>query len=397
MTHSKTQVPVAGPPSGGERKRLTSFPKRPVAPRTAADAVDAVHQFVPWLHAHDAVGSHSLKVREALRSSGFRSEIFYEGAAPEAAGEGLHFSEYPAHAARSVILYQMAVGSVLADYLFARPEPMILWYHNLTPGSFFAEWDPALVDATQWGRAQLAMLAPRVSLALAVSAYNESEMLELDYLATEVVPIFFSGNPVPAQSTSVGDVSRVGEVRGARWLFVGRIVPNKAQHKLIEAFYCYRNLYDGSATLTIVGKPSCDPYFEACSALIEELGLGESITIAQSVDDAELECLYNDSDLLVCVSEHEGFCVPLLEAMAHRLPIVALSRAAVPETLGNAGILLQSGAPLDVAKAADTVMKNPQLRNEMVKRGLERVAAYSIEDASRRLISAIAPVTGHLG
>ena len=143
----------------------------------------------------------------------------------------------------------------------------------------------------------------------------------------------------PGPSTSPRTCARTRA--GRHWLFVGRLAPNKCQHDLIAAFAAYRPLYDHGARLTLIGSEAAPSYSDALYGLVDDLGLTAAVTFAGPVTDAELAAYYDDADVFVCLSRHEGFCVPLLEAMRHDVPVVALAAGAVPDTVGDAGVLLE--------------------------------------------------------
>ena len=152
-------------------------------------SVTAVHQFLPALLPGDACGIHTLEAQRALREAGFESEVFCEAIHEELEGRGHHFSEFAPYAKGSALIYHLATGSVLADFVNARPEPLVVDYHNLTPAEFFRRWDITVANAMSWGRSQLAMLSSRAAIGLADSTYNEQELIHLDYAMTAVVPI----------------------------------------------------------------------------------------------------------------------------------------------------------------------------------------------------------------
>jgi glycosyltransferase involved in cell wall biosynthesis len=182
------------------------------------------------------------------------------------------------------------------------------------------------------------------------------------------------------------------EGMGARWLFVGRVAPNKAQHDVVKAFAWYRRVFDAGASLTLVGGVSAGSYWSALERFVDGLGLSGVVRLAGSVSDAELEGLYRSADVFVCLSEHEGFCVPLLEAMAHGVPVVAFGAAAVPETLGDAGLVLASKRPGLVAEAVGRVMRDEGLRARLVGAGRRRLEHFSLARTRRTLLDALQPV-----
>ena len=175
-------------------------------------------------------------------------------------------------------------------------------------------------------------------------------------------------------------------------LFVGRISPNKTQHHLVEALWLYRRWYDPDARLHLVGPAVTESYAEAVFSLAEELGLAHAVRHGEHLTEAQLAAWYADADVFVCLSEHEGFCIPLLEAMRAGIPIVAFGAGAVPETLGTAGILLDTKRPSAVAAAVDRVRRDPALAGRLVADGHRRLESFSLPVTRRRFVEVLAGV-----
>jgi glycosyltransferase involved in cell wall biosynthesis len=173
------------------------------------------------------------------------------------------------------------------------------------------------------------------------------------------------------------------------WLFVGRVAPNKAHQDLVKAFAAYRRAYQPDAVLRIVGPPSSEAYSKALHAFVGALGLADAVDFTGPVSETALAAHYRAADVFVCVSDHEGFCVPLLEAMHHRLPVVAYASSAVPETLGRAGLVLESKAPTTVAAAVHRVVTDEGLRSGLVAAGTRRLADFDLAVTSGRMADAL--------
>ncbi len=353
----------------------------------------AIHQFLPDLQPGDASSNHTLAIQGELRSMGLESDVYSHTTHASLAGRAKPYTSYAPAPGGGVerLLYHLAIGSVVADYLLGRPEPLLVDYHNLTPGTYFADWAPPVVYGQTWGRQQLAALAPRTELALADSAFNRSELVEAGYQRATVVPILLD---TAAFDREVDDVAlrRLQEARaggGADWLFVGRLVPNKAQHDVVKAFAAYRRAFDPRARLHLVGGTSVPAYEVALRRFVEALGLDGAVELTGPVAAAELTAHYRSADVFVCLSEHEGFCVPLLEAMHHEVPIVAFAAAAVPETLADAGLVLETKAPVHVAAAVDRVVRDERLRSSLAAAGRRRLADFSLERGRALLREAI--------
>lgn len=360
-------------------------------------AVAAVHQFSPALLAGDAVGAHMLQVRRAMRDVGLESEIFVENLDPQMEGEARLFSAFPKRPTDSILVYQLAIGSVVADFVHARPEPLVVNYHNATPARYFRDWDVKVANALTWARAQLRFLAERSALGIGVSAFNRAEMVEQGYDPTAVVPILFDPSALadPADPITLERLQRAKRAGGADLLFVGRLAPNKAQHDLVKALAAYRAVYDPDARLHLVGRPASETYADGLARFVADAGLEESVELAKyGVSHPALIAHYRTADVLVSASEHEGFCVPMLEAMQHRVPIVAFAAGAVPDTVGRAGLLLDDKSPLAMAAAIHRVLSDVPLREQLLAAGTARLDDFSLERSRTALLEALAPLTG---
>ena len=355
----------------------------------------ACHQFVPMLEP-GAVGQHTLEVQRTLRAAGIDSEIFTEFLHPSMEGRARLYGEYgtpawPAHP-DDTLLYQFAIGSVVASFLRSRPERKGLHHHNLTPPEMLAGWEPQVVPGLRWGRRQLVELASSVDFALAVSAFNRADLRDSGFRDVEIVPILLD---VGAFDREV-DGAKLRQLEadkadgGADLLFVGRIAPNKCQHDLVKALVAYRRSVDPSARLRLVGGSSSERYLDAVRTFAHSAGVGDSVDFAGSVSSGELSAYYRSADVFVSASEHEGFCVPLLEAMHHCVPIVAFAAAAIPETLGEAGVLVSSKAPADLAAAVGVVVHDDGHRRRLVAAGTRRLADFSLERTRARLLDVLA-------
>ena len=347
-----------------------------------------VHQFLPQLDPGDAASNHSLQVQRLLRELGHVSELYVERS--NVPGHGTPVGQYRGGA----VLYQFAIGSVLVDVLERERPRLAVNSHNLTPTRFFEVWDPPLVHGTAWGKAQLPVLARLADLAVAVSAYNERDLREAGFTRTAVAPILFDTTTLEREVDEpylrkLQD--RKATDGGADWLFVGRLVPNKAQHDVVKAFAVYRRTMDPTARLWLVGGASSRRYEEALRALVRRLGLGGAVTLTGPVSQGRLVAHERAADVFVCLSEHEGFCVPLLEAMHAGLPVVAYASSAVPETLGGAGLLVADKAPSVVATAVQRALTDPAVHAAMVAAGRARLAELSLDRARAAMTDALAP------
>lgn len=341
--------------------------------------MSVLHQALPILHRRDAVGAHTMHVRDLLRARGVESEIFVGITDPQTASQTTPIASYRA----GPVLYQYAVTSTIVDELLARADVLAVDSHNSTPAGYFARWDPSLFASTAGAGRDLVRLRPRVDHAFAVSSFNARQLQAMGYPRCSVVPVLFR--------TLGHDGAAPHDVDVHRWLFVGRIVPNKCQHDLITALATARRHVDPDATLVLAGAASSAPYEASLRRLCRELGVENAVHLTGPVNDAELVRLYASSGVYVSVSEHEGFGVPLVEAMSHGLPVVAYGVAAISETVAEGGIVLDTKRPLDVALAA-WAASQPDERRRLIRAGLERARHFDLEHTGPAMWGALQPL-----
>jgi len=355
--------------------------------------VSGIHHFVPVLHRGDAVGRHTLRLRDATRARGYHSEIFVDTVDADTAADAVPVLSYPGVAqSGDVAVYQFATASAMAPWLAGRAEILVVNYHNVTPPELMAPWDNHLALGQLRAQGDLRLLAPRTALAVADSAYNESHLASAGFAATAVI------SPSAAlDATTDGSAGRPAPVpprRGTHWLAVGRVSPNKALEGTIAALAVARAHGDTEAWLQVIGKPATDSYVRALHRYVAELGLTDAVQFSGHASDATVEAAYADADVLVVTSEHEGFCVPVVEAMAAGVPVVAFDQGAVPEVLGGAGILVSDKDPYALAAAITALLHDAARRDGAIAAGRERVTALSLGTAADRFVDLLVPLAG---
>lgn len=355
-----------------------------------------IDQLLPDFGKHDAIGNHVLETRRLLRSAGYASDIYAGRIDGRLRSEARPFGDLAGSSRLpDAVIYHDSTDSDMASWLVDRGGEgleVLTYYHNITPAEFFSRWEPRIAARLRQARSELASLAPHVSLAMAASSYNESDLDALGYANTVVVPLLvdLSNLHVEADSKTASRLARAREAGGgAHWLFVGRIAPNKCQHDVVAAFALYRRLIDPRARLTFVGSPSSMRYLGAVRRLAVALGVEDAVEHVTDVSAASLLVYYRDADVFVCLSEHEGFCVPILEAMDCGLPVVAFAAAAVPETLGASGFLLEDKDPILVACAVERLLADQDLRHRIVAAGTDRAAQLSLAHNSRAFLDTL--------
>lgn len=351
-----------------------------------------VDQVIPSLARRDAIGAHTLTVRDGLRAAGFAADVFYGNATPDAVAEGRPIDQLgDVPPGGRVLLYQLSIGSPVLDHLLRRPEPLLANYHNITPAPLLAAWEPAVGEEVALGRRQLAALAGRCRMAVADSRYNEAELLQAGYRDTTVVPLCID-------MTSAGVAPDLATTRrldadkqrgGADLLFVGKVSPHKAPHDLVKVLVALRRGWDPRARLRLVGSALSERYRQALLAFAGRLGVAGALDLAGSVDAGTLEAYYHAADVFVCASDHEGFCVPIVEAMGHGLPVVAYGAGAVPETVGDAGLVLADKEPLAFAAAVARVLDDVPLRRHLRAAAGRRLGDFDVRRSTDRFVEAV--------
>jgi L-malate glycosyltransferase len=359
-----------------------------------------IDQVIPAIVEHDAVSNHTFAAQRLLREMGFESEIYALIIGPGCEGRVRPLREIGKHRDGSQwILYQCSIGSPAADAVVQHPGRKLLDYHNIVPEDLVESWLPPLAEESRLGRRQLAALAPLVSVAFADSAFNAAELDAFGFPRAKVVPVLVeSGNLRAAPDARALERFRARKNEGgADWLFVGQIGPHKAQHDVIKAFAAYRCTYDGRARLHIVGREMGTIYIDALRRFVASLGLADAVEFPGSVPVGTLAAYYASADAFVCLSNHEGFCAPIVEAMARGTPVVAYAAAAVPETLGDAGVLLDEKPPALVASVVHRLLRDNESRATFVARGRERAKRYAPDRAERSFRELIDSALGASG
>ncbi|MCM3880633.1 MAG: glycosyltransferase [Vicinamibacterales bacterium] len=309
-----------------------------------------VNQWVPAAHRGDAIGDSARRVRDLLRSLGHDSDIFALTIDDDLRHEIRSFSDNDAKRG-DLTIFHFALPSPMTTAFASLPNGRVLQYHNVTPARFFAPYDPALFRLASMARDELATLAGSTDLALGDSEYNRRELDELGFGETGVMPIAVDTARLTAapEQPVLDGILDDGFVN---FLFVGRIAPNKKIEDHIKLAEQYKRYIDAHYRFIFVGRYDVVPrYYAAIRALMAEYKmLPERFLFTGPVPDAELAAYYRAASVYISLSEHEGFCVPLVEAMAMDVPILAYGAAAVPDTLGGAGVQF---APKDLEHAAE--------------------------------------------
>ncbi len=356
-----------------------------------------IYQMVHTLNYGDAISSEALAIKRVLGEEGIKSTIY-----------SLHAHQLVAHETRSwtflesdieetkrqgnsaLLLLHYSLASPLNE-LFSRLPGLrrAIIYHNLTPVSWFSSYNARVRADLHRGREELAELCHTADTVLADSTFNRDELHHLGVDKVAVLPLFLDTKKwisTPSRPTLKGVIRRAASVN---ILHVGRLAPNKCLEDVIKAFYFYHHKINQQSRLWLIGIDiDTEIYAFELHSLVRQLRLQDAVCFTGAVADSELRTFYENSQLYLCLSEHEGFCVPLLEAMYFSLPVIAYASCAVQETLGDGGLLLKNKDPEKIAELIDLVLSNEAIKKQMKTNAQTQLAHFS-EERFRTLLKTL--------
>ncbi|MEQ1908546.1 MAG: glycosyltransferase [Vicinamibacterales bacterium] len=351
----------------------------------------AVHQVLATLGYGDAIGHEVLGIQRVLRAAGYESDIFVETADPRLEPLTRHYRELvDASHPENLLLHHFSIGSRASRTAYALPDRMALIYHNITPPEYFAAVHRTLARQCFRGRREIHAYVDRCDMALGDSEFNRQDLESLGFDRTAVLPVV----PDLSHLDDPADwfVAQQFDDEWTNILFVGRVIANKKIEDVIRCFHAYHTTFNPRSRLIIAGVFNLfERYFAALTHLVNQLGL-QHVHFAGHVSDAELVAYYEVADLFLCCSEHEGFCVPIIEAFYKRIPVLAYAATAVPATMDGAGVLFDTKDPAYVASLMDGILSDPCLQDVMVDEQLAAVGRLQAKDFDHTLLGFVARI-----
>jgi glycosyltransferase involved in cell wall biosynthesis len=329
-----------------------------------------VHQLLSGAGPYDAVTREALAIRALLSAEGVGGGDYAVNIDPRVGRAIQPLGRLRAADGDTLLIHYSAYAPKLADALDA-PGRKVLLSHNVTPEAWFWDHDPNTALQCLLGRNQMHSFAERCDVVVGHSRFTAGE-LGTDEVVPLLLPWVDPAAPLPPAPPQPPTV-----------LFVGRLVPHKRQDEIIRCFALLRRHRQPDARLVLVGEPLHERYLAALRGLADELAPG-AVRFEHGLDDATLARRYREAHVFLCLSEHEGFCIPLLEAFQHGVPVVARPRGAVTETLGDAGLVLDG--PLDaMAELCHLAISDAELRTTLRERGHARLERYDPPHVAARL------------
>jgi glycosyltransferase involved in cell wall biosynthesis len=344
-----------------------------------------IHQVLATLGYGDAIGHEVLGIQRVLRGAGYQSEIFVETADHRLEPLTRDYRELVDFSRPdNLLLHHFSLGSKASRTAFALPDRMALIYHNITPPEYFVGVHRKLARQCFRGRRELQAYADRSDLALGDSEYNRQDLEALGFPRTAVLPVVPDFSHLDREPSWL--VAREFDDDWTNVLFVGRVIANKKIEDVIRFFHAYHTFFNPRSRLLLVGAQSgFERYLASLTQLIASLGASH-VHFAGHVSDEELVGFYDVADLFLCASEHEGFCVPLVEAFYKQVPVIAYAATAVPSTMDGAGVLFDDKDPMHVAALMDAVVSDTRLQDAIVDGQLDAVNRLRAKDFAGTLL-----------
>lgn len=348
-----------------------------------------VVQVVSSLNFGDAVGNDVMAIKRALTEEGILTGIYAANIHPKIPFGMAHpYSELPELTENDIVIYHFASEDPLAEQVKNLPCKKVLRYHNVTPPEFFRPYNQDATVNTTRGLKQVKELAGFMDYAMVASDFNKHDLLDMGYTCDmDVVPCL-----IPFKDYEQTPDASVIETYKDGWtniVFVGRIAPNKKFEDIIDAFAVYKEKYNPKSRLLLVGSyGENDLYYLKLKKQVEKKKI-EDVIFTGHISFAAILAYYKVADVFLCMSEHEGFCVPLVEAMYFEKPIIAYKSTAIPYTLGDAGMLLESKEPTYVASKIYELVQSESMQEEYISNAKRRLQDFQYNVVKEKIITCI--------
>ena len=355
-----------------------------------------IHQFVAGFALGDAISNQAIAMQDVFRSWGCESTVFTEPGriSRELRSRSGNLTQYSAAAdPGDIVILHLSIGSRVNGIFAKLPSRKVIQYHNVTPAHYFELVNNRTAAVLASGRRQVAELAGVAQINMAVSEFNAGELREFGYSDVSVFPLILDCERL--MGTSDPAVLKTFDDGKKNILFVGRCAPNKKIQDLLDFFHHFHRYTEPNSRLIHVGSAAgALPYYATLLARARQLGIKPDVHFTGMVGQSQLNAFYECADIFVCMSEHEGFCIPVFEAMAHDVPVMAYAAAAVPETMDGSGILFREKDYGAIAELAGTVVRDEGFRSALIRGQRERLGRHTKRDLSAELKKHLAPLLG---
>lgn len=344
-------------------------------------------QVMPTISFGDAVSNDAIAIKRALQEMNIKTNIYAENIdARLPKGIAQKYDRMPELNKNDILIYHLSTGSMLNYRVAETKARLVVRYHNVTPPAFFEGYNMQLFSLCEEGLKGAVYLSDKAEYCIADSEFNKQDLIRMGYTCEiDVLPILIAFDDYEKKPSNK-IIRRYGNDDYVNVLFTGRIAPNKKQENVIAAFYQYQRLFNEKSRLFLVGSYSgTEKYYAKLNGFVEKLGV-HNVHFTGHIGFDEILGYYKVADLFLCMSEHEGFCVPLPEAMTFNVPIVAYDSCAIKYTLSGSGFLLSDKDPIVVAEAMQYVLTHDELRKNILKNQRERLEDFQYEKVKQLLV-----------
>lgn len=346
-----------------------------------------IHQILPTISPGDAIGNEAQEIKRVLNEWGYKSEIYAQNIHPKINAK--KYTEYKKVSSKeNILIFHFSIGSEVSEFVKKLPDKKIMIYHNITPPEYFYGVNETLVNLLENGKKELRSLVDHIDLAVGVSEYNMLELQEMGFKNTDVLPIIINFHEYSSPNKKL--LSKYDD-DFVNLLFVGRVTPHKRQEDVIKIFYYYKLINPKSRLFLAGSYEGCEIYSDYLKKLIQDLNL-KDVHLLGKISFNDLISYYKLADIFICMSEHEGFCVPILESMYFEVPIIAYKSTAIPFTLENTGILVKEKNYCEIAEMVNVLIEDEELRSTLVKKQKDRLENFKREKIISQLESILSKV-----
>lgn len=344
-------------------------------------------QILPTIKYGDAVSNDALNIDEILKKRGYEVFIYAENIDKRLNEKVKKIEDLDAVDKDDIIIYHKSTGTKLSYTINKYKCKKIMRYHNITPSKYFEKYNKVAYDLVEYGHEGLKYVQKFIDYSLPVSEYNKQELMELGYKNTEVLPILISFNDYEKEEDK--NIMEKYSDKKKNILFVGRVAPNKAYEDIIRSFYYYKKYVNNNSRLILVGTDdSFKNYSRILKKFIDDLSL-DDVIFTGHIKFEEILAYYKTADLFLCMSEHEGFCVPLVESMYFEVPILAYNSSAIKETLKYSGVIVNRKDYFLISELMDLILSREDIKEKIIRKQNERLKDFKTEKIENQLVEFI--------
>jgi glycosyltransferase involved in cell wall biosynthesis len=346
-----------------------------------------IHQILPTISTGDAIGNEVLEIKRALNEWGYKSEIYAQNIHPKVNAK--KYKDYRKVSSEdNILIFHFSIGSEVSDFVSSLPDRKIMIYHNVTPPEYFSGVNELLVKLLKNARNEIQSLVGHVDLAVGDSEFNQLELQEMGFKNTDVLPIILDFEKLSSPNNKL--IQKFDDDY-VNIIFVGKLAPHKKQDDVLKIYYYYKRINPRSRLFLVGGYEGCESYYNYLQELIQYLEL-EDVHLTGKVDFHDLISYYQLADFFVCMSEHEGFCVPIIESMYFGIPIIAFNSTAIPYTLKGTGILVNKKKYNEIAELIHILNENDRIRKSIIKKQNSRLNYFTKESTLEKLREIISKI-----